>query len=249
MTLPDIVSPEQWRKARVELLVREKEYRRSLDALNADRRRLPMVRVEKDYRFDGPDGETDLAGLFDGRRQLIMQHVMFDPAWDDACPSCTAAIDELSDGLLDHVRSRDTTFVLVARAPLAKIVDYRDRKGWTVPWFSSYGSDFNYDFHVTLDASKAPLEYNYRSDAEWREHGWPDGLGKAGESSEQPGYSCFLRDGDEVFHTYSTFGRGTEQLGGGYAFLDMTALGRQEDWEEPKGRADATRGAVPNFED
>jgi predicted dithiol-disulfide oxidoreductase (DUF899 family) len=249
MTLPDIVTAEQWRKARVELLVREKAYRRELDALNADRRRLPMVRVEKEYRFTGPDGECALAGLFDGRRQLIVQHVMFDPSWEDACPSCTAAIDELSVGLLDHVRSRDTTFVLVSRAPLAKIVDYSRRKGWSVPWFSSYGSDFNYDFHVTMDASVAPPEYNYRTDAEWREHGWDDGLVKPGESCEQPGYSCFLRDGDEVFHTYSTFGRGTEQLGGGYAFLDMTALGRQEDWEEPKGRADAIRGAVPSFED
>jgi predicted dithiol-disulfide oxidoreductase (DUF899 family) len=174
---------------------------------------------------------------------------MFDPSWDDACPSCTGAIDELSTGLLDHVRSRDTTFVLVSRAPLEKLVDYRDRRGWTVPWFSSYGSDFNYDFHVTMDASKAAPEYNYRTDAQWREHGWVDGLVKPGESSEQPGYSCFLRDGGEVFHTYSTFGRGTEQLGGAYAFLDMTALGRQEDWEEPKGRAGAVREAAPVFED
>ncbi|GAA4346253.1 DUF899 domain-containing protein [Angustibacter luteus] len=249
MTLPDIVSPEEWRAARVELLAREKQYRRDLDALNADRRRLPMVRVEKDYRFAGPGGEVGLADLFEGRRQLIVQHVMFDPSWDDACPSCSAGIDELSPGLLEHVSSRDTTFALVSRAPLAKIVDYAARKGWDVPWYSSYGSDFNYDFHVTMDADKAVPEYNYRSDADWREHGWPDGLVKPGESAEQPGMSCFLREGDEVFHTYSTFARGSEQLGGAYAFLDMTALGRQEEWEEPKGRADATRAAVPSFQE
>jgi len=244
MTLPDVVSPEVWLEARRSLLTREKEFTRANDALSADRRRLPMVEIDKAYTFTGPTGEVSLLDLFDGRRQLIVQHVMFDPSWDDACSSCTAAIDELSDGLLEHMRVRDTSFGAVARAPFAKIEDYRSRKGWTIPWFSSAGSDFNYDFHVTVDSTKAPVMYNFRDAGELSAKGMDwilDG------SSEQPGYSCFLRDGDRIFHTYSTFGRGTEQLGGAYAFLDMTALGRQEGWEEPKGRSDAARAAMPDF--
>lgn len=244
MTLPDIVSSEEWLAARKALLVREKELTRVGDALNADRRRLPMVEIDKDYTFHGPQGDVGLLDLFDGRRQLIVQHIMFDPSWDDACSSCSAAVEEMSDGLLDHMRVRDTRFVAVSRAPFAKLEDYRARKGWTIPWFSSEGSDFNYDFHVTVDATKAPVMFNYRNASELSDKGMDwilDG------SSEQPGYSCFLRDGDRIFHTYSTFGRGTEQLGGAYAFLDMTALGRQEEWEEPKGRSDAARAAMPDF--
>lgn len=244
MTLPDIVSPEEWLAARTALLAREKELTRANDALNADRRRLPMVEIDKDYSFHGPNGDVALIDLFDGRRQLVVQHIMFDPSCDDACPSCTAAVDELSEGLLDHLRVRDTTFIAVSRAPFAKLESYRTRKGWTIPGYSSDGSDFNYDFHVTMDASKAPLMFNYRNASELSDKGMDwilDG------SSEQPGYSCFLRDGDRIFHTYSTFGRGTEQLGGAYAFLDMTALGRQEEWEEPKGRSGAARAAMPDF--
>ena len=174
--------------------------------------------------------------LFDGRRQLIVQHFMFDPSWDDGCPSCTAAADEISDGLLAHLHARETTFVVISRAPLEKLERLQGpQRGWTFPWYSSYGSAFNYDFHVTIDASVAPVMFNFRTLDELEAHG----LGWLGEgSSEQPGYSTFLRDGDEIFHTYSMFARGTEQLGGSYAFLDTTALGRQEDWEEPKGRAD-----------
>jgi predicted dithiol-disulfide oxidoreductase (DUF899 family) len=244
MTLPDIASPEEWLAARKALLAREKEFTRAGDALNADRRRLPMVEIDKDYTFHGPQGDVGLLELFDGRRQLIVQHIMFDPSWDDACSSCSAAVEEMSDGLLDHMRVRDTTFVAVSRAPFTKLEDYRARKGWTIPWVSSEGSDFNYDFHVTVDARKAPVMFNYRNASELSDKGMDwilDG------SSEQPGYSCFLRDGDRIFHTYSTFGRGTEQLGGAYAFLDMTALGRQEEWEEPKGRSDAARAAMPDF--
>lgn len=244
MTLPDVVSPEEWLAARKALLTREKEFTRANDALNADRRRLPMVEIAADYTFHGPDGDVGLLDLFDGRRQLIMQHIMFDPSWDDACPSCTAAVDELSDGLLDHLRVRDTTFTAVSRAPFAKLQDYRTRKGWTIPWYSWEGSDFNYDFHVTVDATKAPVMFNYRDAPELADKGM-DWILEG--SSEQPGYSCFLRDGDRIFHSYSTFGRGTEQLGGAYAFLDMTALGRQEEWEEPKGRSDAARAAMPDF--
>ncbi len=217
---------------------------RARDAMNTKRRELPMVRIDTDYRFVGPTGEVGLTDLFDGHRQLIVQHFMFDPSWEDGCPSCTAASDELCDGLIAHINTRDTAFCVVSRAELPTIERYKDKRGWTFPWYSSFGSPFNYDLHVTIDKTVAPIEFNYRNEAELAEHGmaWmSDG------SHEQPGYSAFLRDGDDVFHTYSMFGRGTEFLGGSYAFLDITALGRQEEWEEPKGRADNVRGAVPNF--
>jgi predicted dithiol-disulfide oxidoreductase (DUF899 family) len=232
MSLPQIVSRADWLAARKDLLAQEKELTRRRDALSAERRRLPMVRIEKDYVFEGPDGPAGLADLFGPYRQLILRHFMFDPSWDDGCPSCTAAADEISDGLLAHLHARDTEFVSVSRAPLAKIEAYKARRGWTFPWYSSHGSDFNHDFGVTLDRSVAPPEYNY-APAEWE--------------GEMPGHSVFLRAGGEIFHTYSTFARGAEWLGGSYAFLDLTALGRQEDWEEPKGRAEAARAAVPDF--
>jgi len=241
MSLPQVVSREEWLVARKELLAREKELTRQRDVLSADRRRLPMVRIDKEYVFEGPDGKASLLDLFDGRRQLIVGHFMFDPSWDDGCPSCSAGADEMSRGHLEHLRARDTTFVYVSRAPLPKIEAYKARKGWTFPWYSSYGSDFNYDFHVTLDESVTPIEYNYRTKAEHERAGATD-LG-----GEQPGRSCFLRDGDTVFHTYSVFARGLETIGGSYYLLDETALGRQEDWEEPKGRAAGARGAVPDF--
>jgi predicted dithiol-disulfide oxidoreductase (DUF899 family) len=244
MTLPEIVSREDWLAARRELLTSEKEAVRAKDALNTRRRLLPMVRVEKDYRFDGPDGPAGLRDLFDGQRQLVVQHFMFDPAWEDGCGSCTAAVDELSDGLLRHLRARSTTYAVVARAPLAKLEAYRAKRGWTIPLYSSYGSDFNYDFHVSLDAGVTPVMFNYRGPDELRAAGQGWALD---EPMEQPGMSCFLRDGDDVFHTYSTFARGTEQTGGAYGVLDMTALGRQEEWEEPKGRTDTSRGPIPDF--
>ena len=232
MSLPRIASRADWLAARVDLLAREKELTRARDALSAARRRLPMVRVEKDYVFEGPDGPARLADLFGPYRQLVLRHFMFHPSWEDGCPSCTAAADELSDGLIAHLHTRDTEFVTVSRAPLAKIEAYKARRGWTFPWYSSHGSDFNYDFGVTLDRSVAAPEYNYAPiDME----------------GEFPGHSAFLRVGDDVFHTYSTYARGAEWLGGSYAFLDLTALGRQEDWEEPKGRAESARAAVPDF--
>jgi predicted dithiol-disulfide oxidoreductase (DUF899 family) len=249
MTLPDISSREDWLAARTSLLAREKELTRARDILNAERRRLPMVQIDKAYAFEGPAGRVGLLELFEGRRQLFVQHFMFDPSWDDGCPSCSAEADELAAGTVAHLHIRDTTFASVSRAPLAKIEDYRKRKGWSFPWYSSSGSDFNYDFHATIDESVAPLEINYRSRAELE--------ASAGESAkwvltaeqpfEMPGFSCFLRDGDSIFHTYSTFARGTEAIGGAYAFLDLTALGRQEAWEEPKDRAANARGAMPDF--
>ena len=147
MSLPDVVSREQWLEARRRLLAREKEFTRSHDALNADRRRLPMVKVDKEYVFEGPDGPVTLAELFGDERQLIVQHVMFGPDWDKPCPGCSAAIDELSPGVLKHLGSRQTAFVLASRAPYDKIAATAKERGWTVaPWYSSYGSDFNYDY-------------------------------------------------------------------------------------------------------
>jgi predicted dithiol-disulfide oxidoreductase (DUF899 family) len=150
----------------------------------------------------------------------------------------------MSPGLQRHLNARDTSFAVVSRAPLAKIERYKASRGWTFPWYSSYGSDFNYDFNVTIDAGVAPVMWNFRTLDELREVG----MGWLGEgSSEQPGYSMFLREGDAVFHTYSVYARGTEMLGGSYYFLDLTALGRQEEWEEPKGRADFARENRPDF--
>jgi len=205
-----------------------------------------MVRIDEQYEFEGPDGAVDLAELFGESRQLIVQHVMFDPDWDAACPSCTASMDESTPALLDHLKARDTSYVRIARAPYVKIAAYREAHGWTFPWYSSYGSDFNYDFHVTLDPARTPAEYNYRSQQEWAgiDPDWVDL-----ESTEVPGVSCFLRDGEAVYHTYSTYARGTELIGRlTYPLLDITALGRQEEWEEPKGRAVDPRGADPSFQ-
>jgi predicted dithiol-disulfide oxidoreductase (DUF899 family) len=246
MNLPRIASREQWLEARKELLAKEKELTRARDALNVERRNLPMVEITKDYVFEGPDGKVGLLDLFEGRRQLIVGHFMFDPRWEDGCPSCTAGADELADGLLAHLHIRDTSFAYVSRAPLEKLERYKAKKGWTFPWYSSYGSDFNYDFGVTIDESVAPAVYNYKSKAQHER----DGTGyyfDAEQPIEQPGTSFFLRDGDRVFHTYSTYGRGAEMLGGSYYFLDLTALGRQEEWEEPKGRAVSERSSTPDF--
>jgi predicted dithiol-disulfide oxidoreductase (DUF899 family) len=246
MSLPKIVARDEWLTARKALLQQEKELTRRRDALSAERRRLPMVEVDKPYVFTGPDGEASLLDLFEGRQQLILGHFMFDPRWDDGCPSCTAGADEIAPGLIEHLAVRDTSLVHVSRAPIEKIEDYKARKGWTFPWYSSYGSDFNYDFHVTHDESRAPLEYNYRTKAEHEAAGTD--LYLAGEQPmEAPGTSFFLRVDDRVFHTYSTFGRGAEQTGGSYYFLDLTALGRQEEWEEPKGRSESAREATPDF--
>ena len=240
MSLPQVVSRTEWLEARRQLLAAEKKQTRERDALNAERRRLPMVRVEKEYVFEGPDGKASLGDLFGDETQLIVQHVMFGPDWDAACPGCTAAVDELSEGTLTHVRSRDTGFVLVSRGPLDKLQAYAASRGWTVPWYSSLGSDFNYDFQVTLDKNRPQLDYNYRSEA--------GALGDA-DTTELPGVSCFLCDGEQIYHTYSTFARGTDSLGGSYSLLDLTALGRQEEWEEPKGRARTVHGADPTFTD
>ena len=232
MNRPEIVSRAEWLGARRALLAKEKELTRQRDELNAERRRLPMVRIDKDYVFEGPHGPARLLDVFEGRQQLIVYHFMFDPGWDAGCPSCSFLTDNI--GHLAHLHARKTTLALVSRAPLTKIDSYRRRMGWTIPWYSSFGSDFNYDFHVTLDEAVAPVEYNYTEKAAL--------IGK-GESyftdGESPGLSVFLTDASSVYHTYSAYARGTDLLVGTYNYLDMTALGRQEDWEEPRGRSDA----------
>ena len=197
--LPQIVSPEEWLKAREELLGKEKDLTRALDALAAERRRLPMVRIEKNYVFDGRRGKASLVDLFDGRRQLIVYHFMFAPG-SNPCTGCSSFADNI--GHLAHLRARDTSLVLVSRAPRAEIQPYQQRMGWTVPWFSSYGSDFNHDFGVTT------------------------------EDGESFGLSVFLRDGETVYRTYFTTARGADRLRIDFNLLDLTPLGRQEEWED-----------------
>jgi predicted dithiol-disulfide oxidoreductase (DUF899 family) len=240
VSLPEVTTREKWLAARKELLAREKQLTRQRDALNADRRRLPMVEIDKKYVFTGPDGRVSLADLFGESEQLIVRHLMFDPDWDAACPGCTADLDELSPRLLPHVRSRNTAFAAVSRAPYTKVAAYKASRGWQFDWYSSYGSDFNYDFHATLDPAVALPVYNYEP-----QEGKDDPV-----EGEVHGFSCFLRDGDRIFHTYSTFARGAEQITcSSYSLLDLTAFGRSEEWEEPKGRAPRTHGADPTFTD
>ena len=245
MSLPRIASPDEWRAARLQLLAREKELTRQHDALSAARRNLPMVEVEKDYVLEGPAGPARLPDLFEGRAQLIIYHFMFDPEWDDGCSSCTAGTDELSAGFLDHLHTRDTTYAMVSRAPLAKLEQWKAKRGWDIPWYSSYGTDFNYDFGVTIDESAAPGEYNFRTKAEFE--GMGSDFFESGQPFEMPGRSCFLQVGGRVFHTYSQYARGLESTGGSYYFLDLTALGRQEEWEKPSGRSESVRSATPDF--
>ncbi len=217
---PRIVSRDQWLAERKKLLAQEKALTKQDDRVNAERRRLPMVKIEKDYVFDGPQGKQGLKDLFEGRRQLIIYHFMFDPTWDKGCSGCTGMIDAL--GGLSMLNDCDTTFVVVSRAPLAKLEAYKAQKGWSIAWFSSFGSDFNYDFHVTLDPKVAAVEYNYRD--------------KVAIEGEEHGLSVFFRLDDDVFHTYSAYARGTESLTDAYRLLDTTPYGRQQDFEDsPSG--------------
>jgi predicted dithiol-disulfide oxidoreductase (DUF899 family) len=213
--LPEIVSRDEWLVARKALLAREKDFTRERDALNAERRKLPMVKIEKDYRFEGPSGPVSLLELFGGRRQLIVYHFMFHRDRGEGCPGCSHVVDNMPH--LSHLHARDTSLVLVSRAPLAEIEPFRARMGWSVPWYSSFGGDFNYDFHATTDEAVAPVEYNYRDKAT---------LEKLGQTyhvkGEQPGASVFLRDGESVYHTYSTYGRGLDMLLCSYHYLDLT---------------------------
>ena len=236
MDSPEVVTHSEWLEVRKALLAKEKEFMRLRDELSADRRRLPMVEIEKDYRFFGADGELGLAGLFEGRGQLLIYHFMWLAEQHAGCPSCSYLVDNI--GHLSHLHARDTTLALVSRGPLDDLEDYRRRMGWNIPWYSSLGSDFNYDFHVTIDGDVAPVEYNYRDGADLarRDPAWQDWKG------ELPGTSAFLREGDRVFHTYSSYARAGDTLIGTYNWLDLTARGRQEKWEQPPGRNDGSGG-------
>ena len=245
MNLPKIAGRDEWRRARLELLEEEKEMTRRRDSLSTKRRELPMVEIDEPYEFDGPKGKVTLTEIFEGRPQLIVYHFMFAPEWDEGCPSCTAGTDEISAGFLDHLHTRDTTYAMVSRAPLEKLERWKARRGWDIPWYSSFGTTFNLDFGVTIDRSAGQDEYNYRSLAEYEARGEP--FSDVSAPIEMPGRSCFLNIDGRVFHTYSQYARALESTGGSYYFLDLTALGRQEDWEEPKGRSDSVRKAEPNF--
>jgi predicted dithiol-disulfide oxidoreductase (DUF899 family) len=237
MYLPKIVTPDEWLAERKELLAREKDFTRQRDALSEARRQLPMVKVEKEYVFEGPNGSVSLRDLFEGHRQLIVYHFMFDPSWSEGCKSCSYVMDNVAGGIV-HLAARDTSFVVISRAPLATIEPFKERMGWTFPWFSSFANDFNYDFHVTLDPEKGDYVYNYTNVAALIKAGknftekHPDGASKP-KKGELPGLSVFLHDADSIYHTYSTYGRGLDLFLNTYNLLDMTPLGRQE--ERSKG--------------
>jgi predicted dithiol-disulfide oxidoreductase (DUF899 family) len=212
MKLPPVVSQQEWEGAHEKLLAKEKQATRARDALAAERRRQPMVRIDKHYVFIGPNGKASMLDLFEGRRQLIVYRFMFAPGapgWPDAgCDGCSMFVDQV--GHLAHFHARDTTFALVSRAPFdEKIEPYRKRMGWSVPWYSlsdTSGGDLNAD------------------------------MGLVHEDGDTFGLNVFLRDGDSVYRTYFTTGRGVEALGSVWTFLDLTPLGRQEDWEDsPEG--------------
>jgi len=201
---PKIVSQAEWLAAREQHLAKEKEITRLRDRLSAERRRLPWLKLEKEYLFDSAAGKQTLPGLFESRRQLIVYHFMFGPEREEGCDGCSMFVDNI--GHLAHLQARNTSFALVSSAPLAKIEPFKRRMGWTIPWYSSFASDFNYDFGVTT------------------------------AKSDSFGLSVFLRDGENIFRTYFTNGRGVEALGSVWTFLDLTPLGRQEDWEDsPEG--------------
>ena len=212
MKLPPVVSHEEWQAALDVIRAKEKEHTRARDALAAERRRLPRVRIDKEYDLEGPAGEARLIDLFEGRSQLLLYHFMFGPNQDAGCDGCSMFTDQV--GHLAHLHARDTSFALVSRAPIEKIEAYRKRMGWTIPWVSWFGGDFGVDFGT--------------SPAEPRVGAYQDGEGF--------GLSVFIREGDEVFRTYFTRSRGVEALGSVWTFLDLTPLGRQEAWEDsPEG--------------
>jgi predicted dithiol-disulfide oxidoreductase (DUF899 family) len=219
MTTPRIVSHEEWLTAQKAHLAKEKAFTRLRDELARERRELPWERVDKDYAFEAPEGRVSLADLFAGRGQLIVQHFMFGPDWNEGCPSCSFWTDNFN-GVDVHLAHRDTSFALVSRAPLAKLEAYRKRMGWTVRWVSSLGSDFNFDYGVSFKPGEGGRKYNY------------DTIVPYGE--EAPGLSVFRRGQDgAIYHTYSTYARGLDVLNGAYHLLDMTSKGRDEDPDHP----------------
>jgi predicted dithiol-disulfide oxidoreductase (DUF899 family) len=213
-----VVSRDRWLAERRMLLAREKALTRLSDELARDRRALPWVRIEKRYVFDGPTGQCTLADLFEGRSQLVVQHFMLGPGWEEGCKSCSFMADH-ADGARPHLAQRDLTLAAVSRAPLAEIERFRHRMGWQFNWVSSHGSDFNHDFGVSFTPGQmatGKVDYNYAMQA------FP--------AEEAPGISVFYKDdANAVFHTYSTYGRGVELMMGAYDFLDLAPKGRDED--------------------
>jgi predicted dithiol-disulfide oxidoreductase (DUF899 family) len=213
-----IVSKDEWLTARKQYLTKEKEFTRQRDRLSAERRNLPWVKVEKNYVFDGPKGKESLADLFDGRSQLIVYHFMFGPGWEQGCPSCSFLSDHI-DGATVHLAHRDVTLLAVSRAPLSQIEAFKKRMGWRFKWVSSYGNDFNFDYHVSFtkdEMAKGKVYYNYGMQE------FP--------SEEGPGISVFYKDGSgDIFHTYSSYARGLDMLVGTYNYLDLAPKGRDEE--------------------
>jgi len=213
MNFPSIVTRDEWLEARKALLAKEKKFTRQRDALSEALRHLPMVKVEKEYVFDGPRGAVTLRDLFEGRRQLIVYHFMFGPDWDEGCKHCSCVMDNIAGGLI-HLTARETSFAAVSRAPMAKLEAFKKRMKWTFPWVSSLRNDFNYDYYVTLDPDRGERIDNYeRSDM----------------FGELPGLSVFFRDNDLILHSYSTYRRGLDMFLSMYHLLDVTPLGRQEE--------------------
>jgi len=229
----EVVSRSEWLTARKDLLKREKELTRLRDQLAAERRALPWVKIEKEYIFDGPEGEVTLAELFDGRSQLFIKHFMMAPGQQTQCVGCSLEVDH-TEGILPHLENHDVTYVAVARAPIEEIEAVRKRMGWKFRWVSSYHSDFNYDFNVSFtheDTASGRAIYNFGVLP-----GWAAGI------QDLSGDSVFYKDdAGQIFHTYSTFGRGGEEFLGIYRFLDATPKGREEngpyhslaDWARP----------------
>jgi predicted dithiol-disulfide oxidoreductase (DUF899 family) len=213
-----VVSQTEWLAARKELLAKEKEFTRQRDALSAQRRELPWVKVDQQYIFDTPGGKKTLADLFGGKSQLIVYHFMFGPGWEEGCPSCSLLADHF-DGSVVHLAHRDVTLMVVSRAPLDQIQAFKKRMGWRFPWVSSYGSDFNRDFHVSFPKNERTSDQVYYN---YTEREFP--------SDEGPGLSAFSQDSDgNVFHTYSAYARGLDILIGAYNFLDLAPKGRDEE--------------------
>jgi len=239
-----LASKAEWLEARRALLKREKEFTRLRDAINAERLALPWVRVGKDYAFDTPSGRRSLAELFDGRSQLMIYHFMFGPDWEAGCPGCSFMADHF-DGTLPHLNNHDVTLVVVSRAPLAKLQGYKRRMGWTFPWASSFGGDFNPDFSVGFTEEqqrKGAIEYNYRRETAFEWRAGQEGGGEGAEAQfaamcgtdaatyqrDRPGMSAFAREDGVVYHTYSTYARGLDGLWGMYQWLDRAPKGRNE---------------------
>lgn len=219
MQTRSVVSHEQWITARKELLREEKEFSKLRDRLSEEIRNLPWEKVEKDYSFDGPDGQESLADLFAGKSQLIVYHFMFDPDWEEGCKACSLMADQF-DPLLVHLRDRDVTLVVVSRAPLAKLEAFKERMGWQFKWVSAQHTSFNWDYHVSFtadDADKGEIDYNYSKTT-------------AFVGTELPGISVFFKNtAGEIFHTYSSFARGLDTFLGVYRLLDIVPKGRDEE--------------------